>query len=173
MIKTVGDLRKILKDLDDDFKLDIRIMKEIPEKELVGRKYPYPWEMIDGYLEFQDIGYFDRELCIGVYEKDDMELKKIIFKGLCDGLIKIIRNPNDSCIACQINGFWFTFIESEDKNLTPDEVYESYTKEQLAEMVATKLQELEKFNEIARYIKEFIKEKYENNKKESLKGDKC
>jgi hypothetical protein len=40
-------------------------------------------------------------------------------------------------------------------------------------MVATKLQELEKFNEIARYIKEFIKEKYENNKKESLKGDKC
>ena len=76
MIKTVGDLRKILKDLDDDFKLDIRIMKEIPEKELVGRKYPYPWEMIDGYLELQDIGYFDRELCIGVYEKDDMELKK-------------------------------------------------------------------------------------------------
>lgn len=100
-------------------------------------------------------------------------IKKIIFKGLCDGLIKSIRNPNDSCIACQINGFWFTFIESEDKNLTPDEVYESYIKEQLAEMVATKLQELEKFNEIARYIKEFIKEKYENNKKESLKGDKC
>ena len=69
--------------------------------------------------------------------------------------------------------FWFNFIEGEDKNLTPDEVYESYTKEQLAEMIATKLQELEKFDEIARYLKEFIKEKYENNKKESLKGDKC
>ena len=69
MIKTVGDLRKILNDLDDDYKLDIRIMKEISEKELIGRSYPYPWEMIDGYLEFQDIGYSDKELCIGVYEK--------------------------------------------------------------------------------------------------------
>ena len=69
MIKTVGELRKILNDLDDDYKLDIRIMKEIPEKELIGRSYPYPWEMIDGYLEFQDIGYSDKELCIGVYEK--------------------------------------------------------------------------------------------------------
>lgn len=35
MIKTVGDLRKILTDLDDDFELDIRIMKEIPKKELM------------------------------------------------------------------------------------------------------------------------------------------
>ena len=34
MIKTVGDLRKILTDLDDDFELDIRIMKEIPKKEV-------------------------------------------------------------------------------------------------------------------------------------------
>ena len=49
MIKTVGDLRKILNNLDDDYKLDIRIMKEIPEEELVGRSYPYPWNMIDGY----------------------------------------------------------------------------------------------------------------------------
>ena len=55
MIKTVGDLRKILNNLDDDYKLDIRIMKEIPEEELAGRSYPYPWNMIDGYLEFQDI----------------------------------------------------------------------------------------------------------------------
>ena len=51
MIKTVGDLRRILNDLDDDYKLDIRIMKEISEKELISRSYPYPWEMIDGYLE--------------------------------------------------------------------------------------------------------------------------
>lgn len=69
MIKTVGELRKILNDLDDDYKLDIRIMKKIPEKELIRKGYPYPWKMIDGYLEFQDIGYSDKELCIGVYEK--------------------------------------------------------------------------------------------------------
>ena len=61
------------------FKLDIRIMKKIPEKELVGRNILTIGKLIDGYLEFQDIGYFDRDLCIGVYEKDDMELKKMIF----------------------------------------------------------------------------------------------
>ena len=69
MIKTVGELRKILNDLDDNYKLDVRMMKEIPEKELIGRSYPYPQEMIDGYLDFQDIGYSDKELCIDVYEK--------------------------------------------------------------------------------------------------------
>lgn len=44
-------------------------MKAIPEKDLKESSYPYPWEMIGGYLEFQDIGVSDKELCIGVYEK--------------------------------------------------------------------------------------------------------
>jgi hypothetical protein len=81
MIKTVGDLRKILNNLDDDYKLDIRIMKEIPEEELAGRNYPYPWEMIDGYLEFQDVGYSDKELCIGVYENKVKDIVDIIKTG--------------------------------------------------------------------------------------------
>lgn len=34
---------------------------------------PYPWSMIDGYLEFQDIGYSDKRLCIGVYENLESE----------------------------------------------------------------------------------------------------
>ena len=68
-VKTVGDLRKMISNLDDDFKLDIRIMEEIHEEELKGMSYPYPWIMHDGYLEFQDIGYSDKELCLGVYEK--------------------------------------------------------------------------------------------------------
>ena len=32
--------------------------------------YPYPWNMIDGYLEFQDIGVSNKELCLGVYENE-------------------------------------------------------------------------------------------------------
>ena len=39
-IKTVGDLRKMISNLDDDFKLDIRIMEEISEEELKGMSYP-------------------------------------------------------------------------------------------------------------------------------------
>lgn len=53
-----------------------------------------------------------------------MTFKEMVFKGLCDGTVKIISNPNDDCIACQIGEFWFYFIGSEDEDLTPDEVYE-------------------------------------------------
>ena len=68
-IKTVGDLRKITEGLTDDFRLDVRIMNEVPDEELKQRKYPYPWDMKDGYLEFHDISYSDKELCLGVYER--------------------------------------------------------------------------------------------------------
>ena len=54
-IKTVGDIRKMIGGLDDDFKLEIRIMKEVPEEELKQRRYPYPWDMEDGYMEFQRV----------------------------------------------------------------------------------------------------------------------
>lgn len=68
-LNTVGDLRKIIADIDDDFKLDMRIMEEISEEELKGMSYPYPWNMYDAILEFHDIGYSDKELCLGVYYK--------------------------------------------------------------------------------------------------------
>lgn len=86
----------------------------------------------------------------------------MIFKGLCDGVVKIISNPNDDCIACQIGEYWFYFIGNEDENLSPDEVYESYTKEQLTEMIYSTLQDMEnnEFDEVE-YYKAFLKEKYE------------
>ena len=71
-IETVGELRELLNDLEDDYKLDIHIMKAIPEKDFKGSRYP--WEMIKGYLEFQDIGVSDKELCLGVYENKGEEL---------------------------------------------------------------------------------------------------
>ena len=97
-----------------------------------------------------------------------MTFKEMIFKGLCDGTVKIISNPNDDCIACQIGEFWFYFIGSEDENLTPDEVYESYIKEQLTEMIYSTLQDMEKneFDEVE-YYKAFLEEKYACNKEKS------
>ena len=71
-LKTVGDIRKMIENLDDDFKLDIRLMREVPEEELKNRSYPYPYDMYDGELVFHDIGYSDKELCIGAYKKEDL-----------------------------------------------------------------------------------------------------
>lgn len=97
-----------------------------------------------------------------------MTFKEMIFKGLCDGTVKIISNPNDDSIACQIGEFWFYFIGSEDEDLTPDEVYESYTKEQLAEMIYSTLQDMEKneFDEVE-YYKSFLEEKYASSEEKS------
>lgn len=96
-----------------------------------------------------------------------MTFKKMIFKGLCDGTVKIISNPNDNCIACKIGESWFYFIGSEDEDLTPDEVYMSYTKEELAEMIFSTLQDMEiEKNDVdeVEYYKSFLEEKYLNNK---------
>lgn len=90
-----------------------------------------------------------------------MEFKEMIFKGLCDGIVKIISNPNDDCIVCQIGEFWLYFIGRKDEDLTLDEVYESFTKEQLAEMIYSTLQDMKKneFDEVE-YCKAFLEEKY-------------
>ena len=90
-----------------------------------------------------------------------MTFKEMIFKGLCDGTVEIISNPNDDCIACQIGEFWFYFIGSEDEDLTPNEIYESYTKEQLTEMIYSTLQNMEEneFGEVE-YYKTFLEDKY-------------
>ena len=75
-----------------------------------------------------------------------MTFKEMVFKGLCDGTVKIISNPNDDCIACQIGEFWFYFIGSEHEDLSPDEVYECFTKEELTEMIYNTLMDMEKMS---------------------------
>ena len=67
-IKTLGDFRRLTKDLDDDFKFDIRIVRGVPQEELEKSKYPYSWYMTNGKMEFHDIGYTDKDFCIGIYE---------------------------------------------------------------------------------------------------------
>ena len=62
------NFRRFYKDIEDDFKIDVRIMRKVPEEELKNRCYPYSWEILDGRIEFQDIGVADKDFCIGIYE---------------------------------------------------------------------------------------------------------
>ena len=111
-----------------------------------------------------------------------MTFKEMIFNGLCDGTVKIITNPNDGYPACQIGEDWFYFIEDEygesspAELLTPDEIYKSYTKEELAEMIYFALQCKEKqareedipelSDEVA-YYKAFLEERYTDKEQKS------
>lgn len=56
---------------------------------------------------------------------EDCKIHKIV-NGLWNGTVKLISNPNDGCLACQIGDYWFYFIGSEDENLTPEEAKKNY-----------------------------------------------
>lgn len=93
-----------------------------------------------------------------------MKLKDMIFKGLCDGTVAIISNPNDDCITCQIGDNWFYFIGSEYEDLTPDEVYESFTKEDLTNMIYNTLESFKNdddFIDEFNYYQSILEENYQ------------
>ena len=66
-IRTVKDLRELIEQLDDDFVIDFRVSRKLTEEELKNMIYPYPYETeyFEG-IEFDDIGYSDKKLCLGV-----------------------------------------------------------------------------------------------------------
>lgn len=69
-IETIGKLRKFTNNLDDDFKFNISIMKKLPETQLAQMSYPYPWIYFDADLYLHDVSYLDKEICLGVYQKE-------------------------------------------------------------------------------------------------------
>ena len=66
-IKTIKDLRELIDKLDDNFVIEFRVRRKLNEEELKNMRYPYPYETeyFDG-VEFDDIGYSDKVLCLGV-----------------------------------------------------------------------------------------------------------
>ena len=68
-IRTIGELKNLIKNLDDDFKIEIKIMEEIPKEDLERMTYPYPWKMTDATLEMTDIWYSDKIFSLSVYKK--------------------------------------------------------------------------------------------------------
>jgi len=75
-IRTLGDFRKVTKNLSDDFVIDFRVRRKLTDEELKNMIYPYPYATLyfDG-IEFDDIGYSDKELCIGVTIKDSQDFR--------------------------------------------------------------------------------------------------
>ena len=64
-IMTVGDMRKLIEDLDDDFNIELRIRQRLSDEELKNIAYPYPYKTQYTNLVFDDIGYSDKDLCLG------------------------------------------------------------------------------------------------------------
>ena len=71
MIRTIGELKKAIATIDDDFTIDVRIVRELSEEESSGSNYPYPYEYTKANLEIGDIGYSDKDVFINVEEISD------------------------------------------------------------------------------------------------------
>lgn len=65
-VKNVGQLRKIIENLSDDFEIEMRVRRKLTDEELKNCRYPYPYDTEYLTLEFDDIGVFDKVLCLGV-----------------------------------------------------------------------------------------------------------
>ena len=71
-IKNVGQLRKIIENLSDDYEIEMRVRRKLSDDEVRElQKYPYPYETQYVELEFDDIGVSDKVLCLGVTYKID------------------------------------------------------------------------------------------------------
>lgn len=92
-IKTVGDLRKVIANLDDSFKIEMRIRRKLTDEELKYMPYPYPYETEYTTLEFDDIGYSDKELCLGVEmsSEEDALKERIWTQTLYNQLMKAYK----------------------------------------------------------------------------------
>lgn len=68
-IKNVGQLRKIIGKIFDDYEVGMRVRRKLSEEELKQCRYPYPYDTEYLTLEFDDIGVSDKVLCLGVTSK--------------------------------------------------------------------------------------------------------
>lgn len=66
---TKKQLMEILDRIDDDFEINIKLEREIPEEELANMLYPYPIETTDLIYNSYDIGYSGKKILIYFFEK--------------------------------------------------------------------------------------------------------
>ena len=59
-IKNVGQLRKIIENLSDDYEIEMRVRRKLTDEELKNCRCPYPYDTEYLILEFDDIGVSDK-----------------------------------------------------------------------------------------------------------------
>ena len=66
-INKVGQLRKLIEDLEDDYSIVFRVSTKVSEEDLSNKSkfYQYYAKIVKG-IEYDDIGVSDKQLCLGV-----------------------------------------------------------------------------------------------------------
>ena len=69
---TVGDLKKIINGVPDNFIFEVEVEKEVSKEELAKRSYPYPFdsERCQINSDNYDIGWSENKIKVNVRIKD-------------------------------------------------------------------------------------------------------
>ena len=70
MIRTIGDLKKAIENIDDDFTVSVRIVRKLSEEELEHSYYPYPYDFAAANMEIGDVGYSDEDVFVNIEPYD-------------------------------------------------------------------------------------------------------
>lgn len=101
----------------------------------------------DSFENFEEVGFFGSEIwsCEEEWEDNDNKcyIEELLKLGIEHDIVKIIESPNDGCVACQIGEYWFYVIDSEDENMKPVQIKESYTCDELVELIYSAIAELD------------------------------
>lgn len=83
-IFTLGDFRKLTENLSDDFRIEMRVSREVPDSVVDQLAYPMTTDTDyqDGF-EFDDVGVSDKVLCLSVTVAPEMceRIRTEIHKG--------------------------------------------------------------------------------------------
>lgn len=77
---------------------------------------------------------------------ENYKIRKIV-NGLWNGTVKLISNPNDGCLACQIGDYWFYFVGSDDENLTSEEAMKNYDVFTIAKLILEAMDDIKNIDE--------------------------
>lgn len=77
---------------------------------------------------------------------ENYKIRKIV-NGLWNGTVKLISNPNDGYLACQIGDYWFYFIGSDGENLTPEEAKKNYDVFTIAKLILEAIDDIKNIDE--------------------------
>lgn len=61
--------------------------------------------------------------------------RQMVEEGYKGGIIYLINNINDGCIACQIGENWFYFAGNENESMTVNEYESEYTVDEIVDYI--------------------------------------
>lgn len=134
---TWAEMREVYEFMKRDFiKEDITSKADEMEIELTDKEIDDIADIAQSGLEHNDSYWESYWMTIEYAVMDTKTITKSMVKnGYKKGVIYLISNPNDDCIAACIGANWFYFAGMENETMTPKEYKAEYTSDEIVHSI--------------------------------------